>query len=152
MSNQLSRGRSTHVLLVEDNDNDVELTRLGFRRARFAVELHHVGDGEKCMAFLRKEGEYRDAPTPELILLDLEMPRMDGHEVLEEIARDPRLTHLPIVVLTTSDAHTDVLSSYKLRCSSCIVKPFDFERFASVVRGIANDWFTLVVLPTDSEL
>ncbi len=152
MSNQLSRGRSTHVMLVEDNDNDVELTRLGFRRARFAVEQHRVGDGEKCMAFLRKEGEYRDAPTPELILLDLEMPRMDGHEVLEEISRDPRLTHLPIVVLTTSDAHTDVLSSYKLRCSSCIVKPFDFERFASVVQGIANDWFTLVVLPTDSEL
>lgn len=152
MSNQLSRGRPACVLLVEDNDNDVELTRLGFRRAKFAVELHHVGDGEKCMAFLRKEGEYRDAPTPDLILLDLKMPRMDGREVLEEIARDPRLTHLPIVVLTTSDAHTDVLTSYKLRCSSYIVKPVDFEQFATVVQGIANYWFTLVVLPTDQQL
>lgn len=151
MSNPAARGRPAEVLLVEDNDNDVELTRIGFRRAKFAVNLHHVGNGEECMAFLRRQPPYESAPRPDLVLLDLKMPRMDGREVLEEIARDPSLHHLPIVVLTTSDAHTDVLASYKLRCSSYIVKPVDFEQFAHVVQGIANYWFTLVVLPTEEQ-
>jgi len=139
--------RVAQVLLVEDNDNDVELTRLGFQRAKFAVDLHHVGNGEECMKFLRKQGEHADAPTPDLILLDLNMPRMDGREVLEEIGRDPYLNHLAVVVLTSSDADRDVMMLYKLRCSSYIVKPVDFESFSSAIQSLANYWFTLVVLP-----
>jgi CheY-like chemotaxis protein len=127
-----SRGRPAEVLLVEDNDNDVELMKIGFKRAKFAVNLNHVANGEECMAYLRKEGNYAAAPTPDLILLDLNMPRMDGREVLEEIAGDERLKHLPIVILTTSDASEVVLISYKLRCNSYIVKPVDFEQFSKV--------------------
>lgn len=149
MTTLLSRSRAAEVLLVEDNGDDVELMKIGFKRAKFAVNLNHVANGEECMAFLRKEGVYAAAPTPDLVLLDLNMPRMDGREVLEEIARDERLKHLPIVILTTSDAPEDVLSSYKLRCSSYIVKPVDFEQFSKVVHGIAEYWFTLVVLPPE---
>jgi two-component system response regulator len=135
------------ILLAEDNDNDVELMRIGFQRAKFAVNLHHVANGEQCMAFLRRQGQYADAPTPDLILLDLNMPRMDGREVLAEIVRDEALCKLPVVVLTTSDSNEDVLAAYKLRCSSYIVKPVDFDQFSQVVRGIGDYWFTLVVLP-----
>lgn len=141
--------RPAEILLVEDNDNDVELTRIGFKRARFAVNLHHVADGEECMAFLRKQGEFAGVPTPDLVLLDLNMPRMDGREVLEEVSRDDDLKHLPIVVLTTSDSEKDVVSSYKLRCSSYIVKPVDFESFVRVVQSLGDYWFTLVVLPSE---
>ena len=150
MNNLLARGRPAEVLLVEDNDNDVELTKIGFNQSKFAVNLHCVGNGEQCMAFLRKQGEYADAPMPDLILLDLNMPRMDGREVLEEIARDDRLKHLPIVILTTSDAQDDVRMAYRMRCSSFIVKPVDFPNFLKAVQGIADYWFTLVVLPPDS--
>jgi len=145
--NLLARGRPANVLLVEDNDNDVELTRLGFQRAKLAVNLDRVANGEECMAYLRKEGKYAEAPAPDLILLDLNMPRMDGQEVLEEINRDDHLKHLPIVVLTTSDADKDVLAAYKLRCSSYIVKPLDFENFSKAIQSLADYWFTVVVLP-----
>lgn len=141
-------GRSAEVLLVEDNDNDVELTRIGFQQAKFAANLHHAADGEECMAFLRKEGKYTDVPTPDIILLDLNMPRMDGFEVLEAVGLDDRFKHLPIIILTSSEADRDVLASYKLRCSSYIVKPVDFANFASAVQMLANYWFTLVVLPS----
>jgi CheY-like chemotaxis protein len=142
-----TNGRPAEVLLVEDNENDVELTRLGFQRAKFAVNLRHVSNGEECMAFLRKEGTYADAPTPDLILLDLNMPRMDGLEVLEEVGSDEALRHLPIVVLTSSKADEDVLRSYKLRCSSYLVKPINFDGFAKMIQSLGNYWFTLVVLP-----
>jgi two-component system response regulator len=148
-SNQLDHGRPAEILLVEDNDNDVELTKIGFKRTRLGVNLHHVPDGVECMAFLRKEGQYAGVPIPDLILLDLNMPRMNGREVLEAISQDESLRHLPVVVLTTSDAEKDVLSSYKLRCSSYIVKPVDFENFARVVQSLTDYWFTLVVLPTE---
>lgn len=150
MSNVLARGRPVEVLLVEDNPDDVELMRIGFRRAKFAVNLHHVGNGEECMAFLRREAPYADAPRPDLVLLDLNMPRMDGREVLAEIVKDDSLVQIPIVVLTSSDADSDVLTSYRLSCSSYIVKPVDFEQFSNVVRGIGDYWFTLVVLPPDA--
>jgi len=148
MTDMTAHGRPAEILLVEDNENDVELTRIGFRRAKLAVHLHHVPDGEECMAFLRKQGGYAGMPTPDIILLDLNMPRMDGREVLEEVARDEALRHLPIVILTTSDAQTDILTSYKLRCNSYIVKPVDFDKFSTVIQGITNYWFTLVVLPS----
>lgn len=148
----LERGRPVEVLLAEDNDNDVELTRIGFERARFLVNMHRVADGEECMAFLRKQGRFTDAPTPDLLVLDLNMPRMDGTEVLEEINRDPTLRELPVVVLTSSEADADVLASYRLRCSSYIVKPLGFENFARAIQTLADYWFTLVVLPSEARI
>lgn len=139
--------RPAEVLLVEDNDNDVELTKLGFQRAKLAIRLHHVADGEACMRFLRKEGEFVGVPTPDLVLLDLNMPRMDGLEVLQEVGQDERLKHLPVVVLTSSKADEDVIKSYKLRCSSYLVKPINFEGFAKLIQSLNDYWFTLVVLP-----
>jgi two-component system, chemotaxis family, response regulator Rcp1 len=142
-----SRARPAIVLLVEDNDNDVELTKIGFRRSKFAVTLHHARNGEECMAFLRKQGKHVDAPTPDLILLDLNMPRMDGLEVLKEIGKDQLLTHAPVVVLTSSRAHEDLLRSYQLRCASYLVKPISFAGFAKMIQALGDYWFTLVSLP-----
>jgi CheY-like chemotaxis protein len=136
-----------HVLLVEDNENDVELTRLGFEQARMDVTLDRAKDGEEGIAFLRKEGPYASAPTPDLILLDLNMPRMDGRELLAEIAADETLRHLPVVVLTTSSADREVLSMYRLRCSSYVVKPMSFQEFAEAMASIAEYWFKTVKLP-----
>lgn len=149
MTQPLSRSRPAEILLVEDNDDDAELMRLGFAKAKLAVNMHRVRNGEECMAFLRREGDHADALVPDLILLDLNMPRMDGREVLTEISGDDALRHLPVVVMTTSSADQDIIDSYKLRCSSYVVKPVDFTQFAEAVRSIANYWFSLVVLPTD---
>ena len=151
MNDVLVDGRQAEILLVEDSDDDVELTRLGFKRARFAVRLHHVANGEECMSFLRKEGKYAAMPTPDLILLDLNMPRMDGNEVMEEVSRDEALRHLPIVVLTSSKAEEDILRSYKLRCSSYLVKPINFEGFATMIQSLSDYWFTLVTLPPNKQ-
>ncbi len=140
--------RPAEILLVEDNKDDVFLTREGFKRAKLAVNLHHVENGEECMAFLRKQGKYVDVPTPDLVLLDLNMPIMDGREVLAELVKDESLNHLPVVILTTSASDRDVLHMYKLRCSAYATKPVDFDQFQSVVKGIADFWFTVVVLPS----
>jgi two-component system, chemotaxis family, response regulator Rcp1 len=147
MNEVLVRGRPAVILLAEDNENDVVITRLGFERAKLAVDLHHVFNGEECMAFLRKQGRYADAPTPDIIMLDLNMPRMDGIEVMEAIGNDDRLKHLVIVVLTSSDADEDVLRSYKLRCSSYLVKPIKFEAFAKMIQSLGEYWFALATLP-----
>lgn len=144
-------GRAAEILLVEDNETDVVLTREGFERAKLKVNLHHVENGEQCMAFLRKDGEYEGAPTPDLILLDLNMPVMDGREVLTELVRDEHLNHLPVVVLTTSKDEKDILQMYKLRCSGYATKPIDFDQFLGVIKGIADFWFTVVVLPPHSD-
>lgn len=149
MTIELADGRPAEILLVEDNEHDVILTREGFKEAHFLVNLHHVENGKRCMEFLRKQGEFSDAPSPDLILLDLNMPVMNGREVLEEIVSDADLRHLPVVVLTTSAQDREVLDIYKLRCSSYIAKPVDFERFIEVIQGIGNYWFTMVVLPQD---
>lgn len=148
MDNILTHSRPVEILLVEDNENDVVLTQEGFRQAKLVVNLHHVKDGEECMAFLHKEGEYSNVPTPDLILLDLNMPRMDGREVLAAIGEDEQLRHLPVVILTTSAEEKEILNMYRLRCSSYIVKPVDFEQFLRVVRLISDYWFTVVVLPS----
>jgi two-component system response regulator len=148
MHSQLTNGRAAEILLAEDNDNDVELTRQGFKRAKLLINLHHVGDGEECMAFLRKQGNYADAPTPDLILLDLNMPRMSGEQVLAEMLKDDSLKSLPVVILSTSEQAEEVLKMYKMRCSSYIVKPVDFDQFLNVVRAITEYWFTMVVLPS----
>ena len=147
MHSQLANGRAAEILLAEDNDNDVELTRQGFKRAKLLVNLYRVGDGEECMAFLRKQGKYADAPTPDLILLDLNMPKMSGEQVLQEMLKDESLKSLPVVILTTSEQAEEILKMYKMRCSSYIVKPVDFDQFLKVVRAITEYWFTVVVLP-----
>lgn len=141
--------RTAHVLLAEDNENDVELTRLSFRRSKIACTLHVVQDGVECMEFLRRQGAYANAPRPDLLLLDLNMPRMGGAEVMAEIARDPELCHLPVVILTTSSSDAEILRLYQLRCSSYIIKPLDFNQFQKCVAQITDYWFELVVKPSD---
>ena len=136
------------MLLVEDNEDDVYLTQRAFKAAKFVVNLHHVNNGKKCMAFLRKQPPYADAPTPDIILLDLNMPVMDGREVLAEIIKDEALRHLPVVVLTTSYEAEDVQKMYTLHCNSYITKPVDFEKFAEAVKKIEDYWLTVVVLPS----
>lgn len=140
-------GRPVEILLVEDNADDVLLTREGFAHAKLAVNMHHVENGEECMKFLRKQAPYADAPTPDLVLLDLNMPIMNGREVMTEIVKDDKLHQLPVVILTTSDAERDLLDMYNLRCSSYITKPVEFENFQRVIRDLCNYWFTIVVLP-----
>jgi two-component system, chemotaxis family, response regulator Rcp1 len=152
MHNQLVHSRPVEVLLAEDNDNDVELTRQGFKLTKLLLNLHRVKNGEECLAFLRKQGEYINSPTPDLVLLDLNMPRMDGRQVLAEMVADEQLKSTPVVILTTSEEGDEILKLYKLRCSSYIVKPVDFEQFLRVVRSITEYWFTVVVLPKQSDV
>jgi CheY-like chemotaxis protein len=147
MINNFTNTRAAEVLLVEDNENDLELTRIGFKKSKLLLNLHHVKDGVECMEFLRKQGAYAAAPRPDLILLDLNMPRMNGQEVLAEIVADEALCTLPVIVLTTSTDEEEIVKMYKLRCSSYIAKPVDFEQFLRVVQSLADYWFTVVVLP-----
>ena len=148
MSTQsLPERRLANVLLAEDNENDVELTRLSFRRSRLACTLHVVQDGVECMQFLRKEAQFANSPTPDILLLDLNMPRLSGMEVMEQISIDPALNHLPVVILTTSSSDAEVLKLYQLRCSSYILKPVDFHQFQKCVSQLADYWFELVIRP-----
>ncbi|MDX1661783.1 MAG: response regulator [Gemmatimonadota bacterium] len=137
------------VLLVEDNPGDVELTREALAESKVAVNLSIVPDGVEAMAFLEREGEYADAPRPDLIILDLNMPRLDGREVLKRIKDDRALSTIPVVVLTTSEAEEDVLESYELHANAYVNKPLDFDRFTDIVRRIDEFWFTIVRLPGD---
>lgn len=135
------------VLLVEDEPADAHLVRLAFEEGHVLADLHHVLDGVEAFAFLRREGDYAHVPTPELILLDLNMPRMDGRQFLRKIKDDPTLHTLPVVVLTTSDAERDMLDSYDHFAAGYIVKPVDVDDFIKVVRGIGDYWINLVRLP-----
>ncbi|NND99900.1 MAG: response regulator [Pirellulaceae bacterium] len=135
------------ILIVDDSTDDADLTREGFQRSPHDVELHHVLDGKECMKFLRKDGEYRKAPAPDLVLLDLNMPNMDGREVLAAIDKDPILRRLPVIVLTTSNAEMDRLTTYALGCNSYIVKPSTLESLEKFVRELCSYWFATVVLP-----
>jgi two-component system, chemotaxis family, response regulator Rcp1 len=146
MITPLNNSRPAEILLVEDNEGDVELTREGFKMSRLVVNLHHAKNGEECMAFIRKQGQYVDAPTPDIILLDLNMPRMDGRQVMAEISQDATLCHLPVVILTTSHEEKEILKMYKLRCSSYIVKPIDLHQFVRVIQTFTDYWLTVVVL------
>jgi CheY-like chemotaxis protein len=148
MNAALEGSRPAEILLAEDNENDVILTKEGFRRAKLLVNLHRVRDGEECMEFLRRQGKYAGAPMPDLVLLDMNMPRMNGREVLAAIVADENLNHIPVIVLTTSAAEQDVCQMYKLRCSGYIVKPVNFDQFADVLRRFSDYWFTVVVLPS----
>lgn len=137
-----------HVLLVEDDPGDVLMTREAFEENKVANNLSVVSDGEAAMAFLRKQGEYADAPTPDLVLLDLNLPRMDGREVLAAMKGDEELRRIPVVVLTTSEAEEDVLRSYSLHANAYVTKPVDFERFIQVVRKIDEFFVQVVRLPS----
>ena len=147
MEQNLNNVSFAEVLLVEDNRDDVILTQQAFKQSHIAIHLNNVKNGVDCMNFLRKEGDYKDVPTPNLILLDLNMPIMDGREVLEAISKDESLSHLPVVILTTSEDERDVYKMYQLRCSSYIVKPIDFTQFLRVVNELSEYWFTVVALP-----
>jgi CheY-like chemotaxis protein len=140
--------RQIEVLLVEDDPGDVLMTREAFEDYKVTNQLHVVQDGADAMAFLRREGEYADAPRPDLVLLDLNLPRMDGREVLQAIKSDPTLASIPVVVLTTSEAEEDVLRSYSLHANAYVTKPVDFERFIEVVRQIDDFFVTVVRLPS----
>jgi len=142
-----ARTEIVNVLLVEDSPGDVRLTRETFREANGSVLLHVASDGVEAMAFLRRENEYRDSPRPDFILLDLNLPRMDGREVLAHIKADASLRMIPTVILTTSDADADVLRSYELNANAYLRKPVTLEAFENLVKSINDFWLTKVVLP-----
>lgn len=143
----IAKTRTAQILLVEDNEDDVYLTREAFEAASLRISLHHVNNGQKCMHFLRKQGDYVNAPTPDLILLDIHMPVMDGYAVMTEIAKDEKLRHLPVVVLTTSYEAADIKRMYGLRCNSYITKSVDFDNFVKAVDILVDYWLTVVVVP-----
>ncbi|HZZ50360.1 MAG TPA: response regulator [Pseudonocardia sp.] len=133
-----------HILLVEDDPADVLMTREAFELYKIANPLHVVGDGEEAMQFLRQEGQYSGAPRPALIMLDLNLPKLDGREVLAEIKADERLRSIPVVVLTTSAAEEDIIRSYNTHANAYVTKPVNFDRFMQVVRQI-DEFFVSVV-------
>jgi CheY-like chemotaxis protein len=140
-------GKVIDVLLVEDDPGDVLMTREAFEDNKVANRLQVVSDGVSALAFLRKEGEHADAPTPDLVLLDLNLPRMDGREVLEAMKGDDALRSIPVVVLTTSEAEEDVVRSYSLHANAYVTKPVDFDRFIEVIRQIDEFFVEVVRLP-----
>jgi len=140
--------KPVEILLVEDNEGDVGLVEEVFEEAKIRNIIHVAEDGEEAMLFLNKETPFDDAPTPDIILLDLNLPQKDGREVLEEIKTDEKLKRIPVVVLTTSKAEEDILKSYDLHANSYITKPVDFDQFIRVVRSIEDFWLEVVRLPT----
>ncbi|HEX5417854.1 MAG TPA: response regulator [Chloroflexota bacterium] len=139
--------RPAEILLVEDNPGDVRLTREALREGKAIHHLNVSRDGVDALAFLRREDPYTDAPRPDLILLDLNLPRKDGREVLAAIKADQALKHIPVVVLTTSQAEQDVARSYELSANCYIAKPVDLDQFMHVVRAVEDFWLTVVTLP-----
>lgn len=143
--------RFAEVLLVEDDPDDIEFTRLAFRDSRILNELHVVQDGEDALRFLRNEPPHETAPRPDLIILDLGLPRMDGKEVLMEVKKDPDLRRIPVVVLTSSRAQEDVVRSYELGVNSYIQKPVTLEGIVNVIKDIEHYWLGVVVLPNRAD-
>jgi len=143
--------RPIEILLIEDNPGDADLAREALETSKLYNSLHVVGDGEEAMAFLQNQGEYADAPHPDLILLDLNLPKKDGREVLAEIKADDDLRRVPVVVLTTSSDEQDILKSYNLHANCYITKPIDLEQFIRVVQSIQDFWFSIVVLPPNGK-
>lgn len=147
MSQKRSKLEPIEILLVEDSEADVELVTEAFEEAKIPNNMHVAADGVAALDFLRKQGQYSDAPTPDLVLLDLNMPRMNGHEALEEIKKDEALKHIPVMVLTTSDDSRDILYSYQRFASCYITKPVDFDEFIDMVKAIEKFWFSIVRFP-----
>jgi CheY-like chemotaxis protein len=137
------------ILLAEDNPGDVKLTEKAFERGHVYNNLHVVSDGVEALAYLHGEGEYEDRPRPDLILLDLNMPRKDGTDVLEDIKSDPDLRRIPVVVLTSSEAEEDIVKSYDLHANAYLTKPIDFDGFLDVVERIEDFWLSVVKIPRE---
>lgn len=148
---EMVRCRPVEILLVEDNPGDARLTQEALREGKFCNNLHHVRDGVEAMAYLHGQGPYCGATRPDLILLDLNLPRKDGREVLSEIRQDGALEFIPVVVLTSSEAEQDILKSYQLRANCYITKPVDLEKFLSIVHAIEDFWLAVVALPRPAE-
>lgn len=140
-------GQPIEILMVEDNPSDVRLTIEAFKDAKVSNRMHVTVDGEDAMAFLRREGGYSNAPRPDLILLDLNLPKKNGREVLAEIKADPELKRIPVVVLTTSDDEKDILTAYDLHVNAYVKKPVDLDQFISIVEAVEDFWLTVVKLP-----
>jgi two-component system, chemotaxis family, response regulator Rcp1 len=140
--------RPVEILLVEDNPADVRLTREVLENGQSTAHINVVEDGEEAMAFMRREGEYAESPRPKLVMLDLNLPKKDGREVLQEMKSDPALCRIPVIVLTTSAADSDIHRSYDLHANCVITKPMDLDDFFSVVRMIENFWLTTARLPS----
>ena len=147
MKPEISAYRPVDILLVEDSPTDVFLARDALEQAKVLNTLHVVTDGVEALEYLHRRGAYVDAVRPDLVLLDLNLPRKDGRQVLAEIKADPHLRRISVVVLTTSKAEEDILRAYGMHANGYITKPVDFDRFADVVKGIENFWFTIVSLP-----
>ncbi|MDT8406838.1 MAG: response regulator [Methylococcales bacterium] len=142
-------GRAAEFLLVEDNPGDVRLTKEALAESKVKNNLNVVHDGEAAMAFLRRQGVYADAPRPDVILLDLNLPKKNGREVLEEIKADASLKRIPVVIITSSEAEQDVLRTYDLHVNCYVNKPVDLEQFVRVVQSIETFWLTIVKLPSE---
>ena len=141
------RDDAIRILLVEDNPGDARLTQEALKLAKVLNQLSLVEDGEEALAFLRRQGPYADVRLPDLIFLDLNLPKMDGREVLAEIKADPKLEHIPVVVLTSSEADSDILKAYKLKANCYVKKPVMFQEFLQTIKTIDDFWLTVVKLP-----
>jgi chemotaxis family two-component system response regulator Rcp1 len=145
--NPQNTGKLVEILLVEDNRGDADLAREALENSKIRNSLHVIEDGEAAMAFLRRIGKYADAPRPDLVLLDLNLPKEDGREVLAEIKADPDLKRIPVVILTISKEEEDILKTYNLHANCYITKPIDLHQFMKVVKAIEDFWLTIVKLP-----
>ncbi len=143
------RKYSFEILLVEDNPGDVFLTQEALREGKFPHRLSVAEDGEQAMRFLRKEGTYKNAPQPDLILMDLNLPKKDGREVLEEVKNDPGLRHIPVIVLTMSEADQDIARAYKLHANCYLTKPIQMDDFLNMIRSVEDFWLRVVRLPNN---
>jgi len=141
--------RPIEILLVEDNPGDIRLTREALKEGKVQNTLHVVQDGVEAVAFLRRQGKYREVDRPDLILLDLNLPKKDGREVLSDIKEAPDLRRIPVVILTTSDSEKDILTSYNLHANCYIIKPLDLDKFINVVKSIEDFWLSIVKLPPE---
>jgi len=139
--------RPIEILMVEDNPGDVRLAMEALKEGKVRNHMHTVGDGEEALVFLRRQGQYAQVPRPDLILLDLNLPKKTGQEVLAEIKEDPDLRRIPVVILTVSQAEADILKTYNLHANCYITKPVDLDRFIEVVKSIEDFWLTVVMLP-----
>jgi len=139
--------KTAEILLAEDNPGDVMLTKKALEKGKLANNLHVVTDGVVALEFLRREGEYEDSPRPDIILLDLNMPRKDGQDVLKELKNDDDLCRIPVVVLTSSESEEDIAKSYELNANAYLTKPVDFDGFIEIVNRLENFWFKVVKFP-----
>ena len=144
---ETAEGAPLEILLVEDNPGDVRLTEIALKEGKLINNLHVARDGVEAMEFLNRKGQFAEAPVPDIILLDLNLPRKDGREVLEEIKGDRLLRRIPVVVLTTSESDQDILNAYDLHANSYIAKPVDLDRFIKVIKSIEGFWLSVVKLP-----